>query len=54
MSKDFINDVIHDMARKAIYNNTIFEYMLYWQKESSGWQKMAKRILHKELKKAII
>jgi len=48
---DFTEDCIRTMARDAISLQKGFEYMLFWMRESSGWQEKAKKIFQEELKK---
>ena len=49
MSSDWTYLCIQEMAKKAIENHKVFEYMLFWMKESIGWQRIAKSCLQKEL-----
>ena len=49
-TKDWCDDCIKDMAKKAIKQHRTFEYMIFWMKESIGWQKKAKQYLRIEIK----
>ena len=49
-TKNWCDDCIKDMAKKAIKQHRIFEYMIFWMKESIGWQKKAKQYLRIEIK----
>lgn len=43
------DNCIKDMAKKAIENHKAFEYMIFWMKETIGWQKKAKQYLREAL-----
>jgi len=48
-TNNWIDGCIREMARKAIQNGEIFEYMIFWMEEPIGWQKKAKRYLQEIL-----
>ena len=47
---NWFDDCIKDMAKAAVENRKAFEYMVFWTKESSGWQKKAKQYLREAIK----
>jgi len=49
MKNDWCEDCIKDMAKKAVENHKAFEYMIFWIKESIGWQKKAKQYLREAI-----
>jgi len=51
MKDDIIEKFMRDMAKKCIENKTTFEYMMFWFRESSGWQNKARKVLIEELKR---
>jgi hypothetical protein len=51
MKDDITEKFMRDMAKRCIENKTTFEYMLFWLRESKGWQKKARKVLLEELKK---
>jgi len=50
VKKDWVDKCIQEMARKAIKDHKVFEYMLFWMKEPIGWQIKAKQFLQEELR----
>jgi len=49
VKNDWCEDCIKDMAKKAVENHKAFEYMIFWIKESIGWQKKAKQYLREAI-----
>lgn len=52
--EDYIITCMHESARKAINEDKVFNYYLFWKTESVGWQKLAKRVLREELHNVVI
>ena len=49
-TNQIIDDLIRDMAFKAVKSGKVFEYMLFWMKEPVGWQKKAKKYLQEAIR----
>ena len=49
--KDWTELCIRSLARKAIEQNAILEYILYWMEQPKPWENLAKRILIQEIRK---
>jgi len=47
---DFTDEMIKEMARKAIKEQKAFEYMVFWLMTPNGWQKKARKYLLETLK----
>jgi len=51
---DYTTDCMRESARKAIASSKVYNYYTFWSKETSGWQKLAKKILQEEIHNAVI
>lgn len=51
MTDNFIEDTTRQMARKAIAEGRIWNYMLFWQNAPEGQCDHARKILREELAK---
>jgi len=49
---NIVEQMMKEMAVKAVKEGKVFEYMAYWSKESSGWQQKAKQYLREAISKA--
>jgi len=47
---DFTDEMIKEMARKAVREGKSFEYMMFWLITSDGWQKKARKYFLEALK----
>jgi len=47
---DFTDEIIKQMAEKAIKERKAFEYMMFWLRSSDGWQNKARKYLLVALK----
>jgi len=50
---DLTEKYIEEMAYKAIKSGKGFEFMLYWHNIGDGWEKKAKKIFQKVLRRYI-
>jgi len=48
---DLTEKYIEEMAYKAIKFGKGFDFMIYWKKEGRGWEKKAKKIFQRVLRK---
>jgi len=49
--QDFVDACIEEMAKKAILEGKGFEFMLYWKAQGPGWEKKAKEIFKRVIKR---
>jgi len=49
--QDFVDACIEEMAKKAILEGKGFEFMLYWKAQGLGWEKKAKEIFKRVIKR---
>jgi len=52
IKENIVEEMMKEMAVKAVKEGKTFEYMAYWSTESSGWQQKAKEYLQEALRKA--
>jgi len=50
IKENIVEEMMKEMAVKAVKEGKVFEYMAYWSNESSGWQRKAKQYLQKAIR----
>jgi len=52
IKENIVEEMMKEMAVKAVKEGKTFEYMMYWTNEPAGWQKKAKQYLQKAIREA--
>lgn len=52
IKENIVEEMMREMAIKAVREGKAFEYMLFWSNEPGGWQRKAKQYLQEAIKKA--